>query len=413
MKKLLNVALIGCGRVAGHHALSISKIPELMNLVAVCDLVIDRANELAAHHNVFAYYNYFKMLKEHPEIDVVSVITPSGMHFEHALDVICDFKKHVIIEKPMVMTLTQGRELKKKANINGVKIFPVFQYRFNKSVQRVKSTHDNNDLGELFLATVRTRWCRPQKYYDRDPWRGTYSHDGGALTNQGIHHLDLLRYLAGEVKKVNAQMKTFGVHVEIEDTIVANLEFESGAIGIIEITTAARPDDFESSISVLGDKGLAIVGGWATNDLITFSPDPEQEALNSEIFPDVYGFGHKQIYIGVYESIVNNGKPAVEFEDGIKTIQLLHSIYRSAGIREGAFIGTPVVNIGMRQMKRMHGDNVIDVDYKSSEIVSAVKMQFKKGKYKTNHIYGDGKAGEKITEILSYINPPVQKLICY
>ena len=332
MKKLLNVALIGCGRVAGHHARSIAKIPELMNLVAVCDLVEERANDLSEGHHVPAYNNYYKMLSDHPEVDIVSIITPSGMHFEHAMDIIDNFNKHVVIEKPIVMTLEQGRKLKEKARIKDIKVFPVFQYRYNKSVQKIKSTHETNELGRLFLATVRTRWCRPQRYYDRDPWRGIYSHDGGALTNQGIHHLDLLRYLAGEVKRVNAQKRTFGVNVEIEDTVVANLEFESGALGIVEITTAARPDDFESSISVLGDKGLAIVGGWATNDLITFSPNPREEKLNSEVFPDVYGFGHKEIYIGAYEAIINNGKPAIEFDDAIRTVRLLHTIYRSTEI---------------------------------------------------------------------------------
>ena len=218
MKNKINIALIGCGRVAGHHARSIDSIPDLAKLVAVCDLVDLRSSELGNNHNVPFYNNYFEMMEKHPEVDVVSIITPSGMHFEHALDIIDNYKKHVIIEKPMVMTLKQGLELKKIAGINGVEIFPVLQYRFNKSVQKIRSTHKTDELGKIFLATVRTRWCRPQKYYDRDPWRGIYSHDGGALTNQGIHHLDLLRYLAGEVKRVNAQMETFGVNVEIEDT---------------------------------------------------------------------------------------------------------------------------------------------------------------------------------------------------
>ena len=332
MKDKLNIALIGCGRVAAHHARSIKEIPDLANLIAVCDLVDERSNILGENFGVPAYSNYNEMISENPNINVVSIITPSGMHYEHAIEIIEKYKKNVVIEKPMFMTLNQGKNLREKAKVNGVNVIPVFQYRFNKSVQKIRSTKKSNELGKLFLATVRTRWCRPQKYYDRDPWRGTYSHDGGALTNQGIHHLDLLRYLAGEVKKVNVQMKTFGVNVEIEDTVVANLEFESGALGIVEITTASRPDDFESSISVLGDKGIAIVGGWATNDLIKFSPDPSQEGKNSEVFLDVYGFGHKQIYIGAYEAIVKNNRPAVEFEDAYKTIQLLHSLYHSAEI---------------------------------------------------------------------------------
>ena len=127
-------------------------------------------------------------------------------------------------------------------------------------------------------------------------------------------------------------MNTFGANIDVEDTVVANLEFKSGSLGLIEITTAARPDDYESSISILGDKGLAIVGGWATNDLITYSPDHKQEKLNSEVFPDVYGFGHTEIYVGAHEVIMNNGEPAVAYDDAMSTIQLLHAIYRSAEI---------------------------------------------------------------------------------
>ena len=334
MANKLNVALIGCGRVAGHHARSILNIPEYFNLVAVCDISDTRCENLGKQFFVDYYTNYNEMLISHPEIDAVSIMTPSGMHYEHSIDIITNYQKHIIIEKPMVMTIKQGNLLKKFAEQHNVLVFPVFQYRFNKSVQKIKSAEKNNELGEIFLATDRTRWCRPQNYYDRDPWRGTYSHDGGALTNQGIHHLDLLRYLAGEVRKVNSRMRTFGSDIEVEDTVVANIEFISGALGLIEITTAARPDDYESSISILGKKGLAIVGGWATNDLITFSPNPNEEKLNSEVFPDVYGFGHKNIYIGVYDAIVNKENPAVDFDDAMNTIKLLHSIYRSAELGE-------------------------------------------------------------------------------
>ena len=330
MNQMINVAIIGCGRVAGHHARSIEKLANKTKLVAVCDLNEERANQLASAHGVLAYQNYHQMLSEHPEIDVVAIVTPSGMHFEHALDVIMEYKKHVVVEKPTVMRLSHGRQLEEAAAENSAKIFPVFQYRFNKSVSRVKEAIQANELGEIFLATVRTRWCRPQRYYDQDVWRGTFSHDGGATTNQGIHHLDILRYLGGEIKGVNALMSTNGVNIEVEDTVVALLEFVSGVSGIIEITTAARPDDFESSISLLGNSGMAMIGGWATNELVTFSPDTEQEKLNSEEFPDVYGFGHKQIYLGVYDTIINGGKPAVEFEDAMMTIQLLHAIYLSA-----------------------------------------------------------------------------------
>lgn len=347
--KVFNVGIIGCGRVAGHHARSIAKV-EGMRLVAVCDLELEKAHELANAHDAAAFTNYHQMLKSHPEIDVVAVITPSGMHYEHAIDIVKYHKRHVVIEKPVVMRLSEGHDLKMAAKANGVEVFPVYQYRFNKAVQRVRTAVQTQEIGTLVLATVRTRWCRPQSYYDRAPWRGTFALDGGATTNQGIHHLDLLRYLAGEVVSVNAHMKTFGANIEVEDTVVATIEFSSGALGVLEVTTAARPDDLESSISILGSKGMAMVGGWATNELVTFTPDRSQENLCTEEFPDVYGFGHTEIYRGIQRALADMGPPAVEFDDGIKSLELLHSLYLSdecrtavsvAEGRESARLGRP------------------------------------------------------------------------
>lgn len=329
MSKIINIAIIGCGRVAGHHARSIAKIPQQARLVAVSDFVLERRETIMKESHVPGYANYNKMLREHPETDVVSVITPSGMHFEHAMDVIQKHRKHVVIEKPIVMRLEQGVLLQKAAKEAGVQIFPVFQYRFNKAVQRVRNAVLSDELGRAVLGTIRLRWCRPQRYYDRDPWRGTFALDGGACTNQGIHHLDLLRYLGGEVKKVNVKMATLGANIEVEDTVTAAIEFENGGLGVIEITTAARPDDFESSISVVGSKGLAMIGGWATNELLVFSPKPEETKAYSEVFPDVYGFGHKEIYLGVHRSLTNTGRPAVEYDDAMKSIRLLQAMYRS------------------------------------------------------------------------------------
>ena len=337
MTKTINVAMIGCGRVAGHHTRSIRKVSNVQ-LVAVCDLVEEKAKELASSENVSAYINYHDMFAKHPEIDVVGICTPSGMHYEHSLEMIQQYQKHVVIEKPTVMRISKGLQLSKAAAQHKLKIFPVFQYRFNKSVQFVRKATQSKEMGDLVLGTIRLRWCRPQRYYDRAPWRGTYALDGGALTNQGVHLLDLLRYLAGEVKWVYADIATLGANIEVEDTGIVILEFENGGRGVIEITTAARPDDFESSISILGSKGLAMVGGWATNELLTYSPKPDEEEKNSEIFPDVYGFGHQEIYSGVYNALANMGKPSVEFEDAMKSIQLLHAIYHSAENHERIYI---------------------------------------------------------------------------
>lgn len=329
MSNKLSIAVIGCGRVSGHHIRAIHNNPNL-SLAAIADIDSKRMAEVLGAETVPSYTNYHDMLENHPEINAVAIITPSGMHFEHALDMVRLYKKHVIIEKPIVMTPQQGEQLAKAALDQGVQVFPVHQYRFNRCVQRIKRAINENELGNVFLATVRMRWCRPQSYYDRAPWRGTYALDGGCCTNQGIHHLDLLRYLNGEIKRVNVLMQTTGSNIEVEDTVVALLEFENGAIGNLEITTAARPDDIESSLSIMGSKGLAMLGGAFTDKLLEFSPDESQKTVCSDDFKDAYGLGHNDIYEGVYGSINGLGKPALTFDDGMKTIQLLHAIYASA-----------------------------------------------------------------------------------
>lgn len=329
MTKKIGYAFIGCGRVAGRHAEAI-RHSKSAKLVAVCDLIESRAHDLASQDSVPFYTNYHEMILRHPEIDVISIITPSGMHAEHAIDVMTRYRKHVVVEKPMAMTPAQAVQMKLAANQSGVRLFPIFQNRFNKAVQRVKmALGPSGELGQLRVGTIRLRWCRPQRYYDQGQWRATWAMDGGALTNQGIHYIDLLRYLCGEVRKVNAITATLGAKIKVEDTAVATLEFESGALGVVEIMTSARPNDFEASISCIGSEGLAVISGIATNELQTFSPDPLCTKDWSEAFPTVYGFGHDVVLEGVAQSILTGRPSPVEFEDGLQTLRLLHAIYKS------------------------------------------------------------------------------------
>lgn len=328
-----NVAIIGCGRVAYHHAESIRQV-EGMNLIAVCDLDLDKAEKFAKEYSVDFYVNYFQMLKECLDIDIVVIATPSGMHFEHAMDIIRR-NKHVIVEKPTFMTPEQLQSAYELANNVGVNIYPVFQNRHNKAVARVKKAIDNNELGKINIVSVRLRWCRPQRYYDLAEWRGTWSHDGGASTNQGIHHIDLLRYLGGEVLRSLAIMKTYEVDIEAEDAMVAVVEYKSGAIGNLEITTAARPDDFEASISIVGSKGLAQIGGIAVNELQILTPKPEDCKKFSEDFLGlkdhgaVYGYGHTKIYQSIYDALSQGTDYEVSREDTLRTLKLLNSFYSS------------------------------------------------------------------------------------
>jgi predicted dehydrogenase len=335
MSKLpLNIALIGCGRIAGHHCKAIAEV-DGVQLAGVCDLDAEKSDAYAKEHGVPAYTSYRDMFADIPEIDIAAVITPSGMHLEHGLEMIGDYAKHVIMEKPTFMRPGDLNMAYGAAETAGLQIFPVFQNRHNKAVRRVKQAIEAGELGDIRIVSVRVRWCRPQRYYEMAPWRGTYSHDGGALTNQSIHHVDLIRYLGGEVKRASATMRTLGAEIEVEDTVAATIQFEGDAVGVIEATTAARPDDFEASISIVGSEGLAQIGGVAVNELQIFTPDSAACAAHSEDFQGikgagaVYGHGHTQMYKDIVTTFRDGTPYPVSREDCLGTLKLLHAFYRS------------------------------------------------------------------------------------
>ena len=325
----IKVAIIGCGRIAGHHCRSIMAT-QGVKLIAVCDLIQEKAAAYGKEFNVPYFINYRQMLRDLPEINMVAVITPSGMHFEHALEMLRLYKKNIIVEKPTFMRPSQLKEAYDLAERLGLHVFPVFQNRYNLAVQRVRKALQNGELGRVRIVSVRVRWCRPQRYYDLAAWRGTYAMDGGALTNQGIHHVDLMRNLGGAVKKVNAAMRTLGANIEVEDSVVATVTYESGAIGVLEVTTSARPIDFEASISFVCENGLAQIGGIAVNELQIFTPDPSACAVSCEDFSgSVYGNGHKEMYKDIGSFWYKDVPYPVNKTDCLNTIKLLHAFYRA------------------------------------------------------------------------------------
>ncbi len=328
------VALIGCGRIAGHHCRAIAEVAGV-ELAAVCDLEIAKAEAYANEFGVPAFASYRDMFAAIANIDIAAVITPSGMHFEHGMEMLSEYGKHAIVEKPTFMRPSQAVAAYAAADKAKRKLFPVFQNRHNKAVRRVKKALETGELGDVRIIAVRVRWCRPQRYYDMAPWRGTFSHDGGAMTNQSIHHVDLVRFLGGEVARVDATMRTLGADIEVEDTCVANLAFKSGAVGVVEATTAARPDDFGASLSIVGSKGLAEIGGIAVNELATFTPDASAGAENSEDFQGikgagaVYGFGHVQMYRDIVADLSGAAPYPVDRDDCLATLKLLNAFYRA------------------------------------------------------------------------------------
>lgn len=323
------VAIIGCGRVSGHHCRSIAEAGKT-ELTAVCDLEIEKARAYQDQYGAKAYDNYRRMLEENPEINTVAIVTPSGMHYEHSVDIIENYRKNLIVEKPTFMRPSQLLKAYAIATQHGLNIFPVFQNRHNRAVQRVKQGLLSGELGKVRVVSVRVRWCRPQRYYDLAPWRGTYAQDGGCLTNQGIHHVDLMRYLGGELDRVCTSMHTLGADIEVEDTVTASVVFRNGALGSLEVTTAARPIDYEASLSLVCENGLAQIGGIAVNELQIYTPDPDACAAHSEDFSgNVYGHGHAQLYKEI-ASFYGTGKPfSVSREDALATLQLLNAFYVS------------------------------------------------------------------------------------
>ena len=331
---MLRFALVGCGRIATRHAdlLSGGHIPGA-TLAAVCDSVPARAEAFAAKYKVPAYTDMHEMARGTP-IDVFSVLTPSGNHAEHVI-ALAKYGKHIVVEKPMALTLDDADEMIRVCDRNAVRLFVVKQNRFNRPVVKLREAVEGGRFGKLTLATVRVRWCRTQAYYDQDKWRGTWALDGGVLSNQASHHVDLLEWMMGPVESVFAKASTALAKIEAEDTAVVVLRFRNGALGIIEATTAARPVDLEGSISILGEQGTVEIGGFAVNEMKTWrfsTPAPGDDVVMTQYSvnpPNVYGFGHQAYYEHVVRSITSGTQQLVDGLEGRKSLELISAIYES------------------------------------------------------------------------------------
>lgn len=331
---MIRFGLLGCGRISKRHS-------ELLggnhiagaSLVAVCDEVRERADALAARFNVPAFYSIDDFLGS-KLIDAVSVLTPSGVHPEHAIKV-AKAGKHVIVEKPMALRLADADEMIRACDAAGVKLFVVKQNRFNVPVVKAREALEAGRFGKLILGTVRVRWCREQSYYDQDKWRGTWAYDGGVLANQASHHVDMLEWFMGDVVSVHARATTALAKIEAEDTAVATLKFKNGALGIIEATTAVRPKDLEGSLSVLGEKGMVEIAGFAVNQIrhwqFTDALPSDGEVLEkfSVNPPNVYGFGHQAYYEHVVACLNDKSAALVDGLQGRKSLELISALYES------------------------------------------------------------------------------------
>ena len=191
---MLKFALVGCGRIAHRHSelLGSGVIPGAM-LVSVCDKHVERAQVIGEKFNISAYADMHKMMSQE-DIDVVVVLTESGSHASVTIE-LAPYGKHIVVEKPMALRLDDADDMIEACDAYGVKLFVVKQNRFNVPVVALREALEQERFGKLFMGTVRVRWCRPQSYYDQDDWRGTWAQDGGVLTNQASHHIDLLEWM--------------------------------------------------------------------------------------------------------------------------------------------------------------------------------------------------------------------------
>ena len=355
-------ALIGCGRVSPNHIAACLNSMDRLTLSAVCDLVPDRMQAVLARSSmrpediarVRHYVDYREMLAtEHP--DLVAIATDSGSHASIALDCIAA-RCHVIVEKPIALSLRDADRLIEAADRSRVVLCACHQNRFNRSIQKVRKALNQGEFGRLYYGTAHIRWNRRRSYYEQAPWRGTWEHDGGALMNQCIHNIDLLRWMMGDdVDQVFAYADNLAhPYIEAEDLGIALVKFRNGSYGVVEGTTDVYPENLEETLYIFGEKGTVKVGGKSVNliEEWAFSEcDEDPEAVKtaySENPPNVYGFGHTPLYADVLSAIGEGRKPYVDGGAGRNALELVLAIYKSA--KEGAPVRLPLDDFSTMDM---------------------------------------------------------------
>lgn len=334
----IKYALIGCGRISPNHIAAAVK--NNLKIVALCDLIESKAINIKLNQNledsVKIYTDYKKMI-EKEKIDLIAIATESGNHAKIAKYCI-EKGVHLIIEKPIALSLKDADEIIELSNENNVVVSACHQNRFNKSIQKIREAIDGNRLGKLFYGTAHIRWNRQENYYKQASWRGTWENDGGALMNQCIHNIDLLRWIMGnEIDEVIGYTDNLNHdYIETEDFGVALVKFKNGSYGIIEGTTNIFPSNLEETLYVFGQKGTIKIGGRSVNVIEEWLLEDQKDIVEdikikySENPPTVYGFGHSPLYKNVIYSIKNNVAPYVTAQDGRRAIELVLAIYKSA-----------------------------------------------------------------------------------
>lgn len=331
---MIRFGIVGCGAIAKRHAniLAGGQIRGA-ELAAVCDVDGARAQTFGVPYRAAAFDSAERMIRE-AAIDVAVVLTPSG-HHAALVTKLSGAVKAIVVEKPMALTLDDADQMIAACDQHRTRLFVVKQNRFNRPVVALRCALTAGRFGKLVMGTVRVRWCRPQSYYDAAKWRGTWAYDGGVLSNQASHHIDMLEWMMGPVDSVFAMSSRALAKIEAEDTAAAVLRFRNGALGIIEASTATRPKDLEGSLSILGETGSVEIGGFAANEMKTWAFSaavPEDANVMKEFGSNPehpHGYGHAAYYEHVVSCLEHNTPQLVDGLEGRKSLELITAIYES------------------------------------------------------------------------------------
>ena len=336
MKKL-GWGIIGCGVISPWHIYGVNRAKDAQ-LIAVSDVVEEKAIKLAEKEKVIWYTDYTKMLKRE-DIDVVSICTPSSFHCEVAIAA-AQSGKHVLVEKPMAITLEDTDRMIEICQRAKVKLGAVFQLRFSDTFRKVKKVIQEGELGRLVLGDAYLKYYRSQDYYDSADWRGTWEFDGGgSLMNQGIHGVDLLQWLMGDVDTIYGYAHTLSRKIEVEDTAVAVLRFKNKALGIIEATTSVYPSTIPYRIEIHGEKGTIMIEGGAIVRWEIMGKDgalidkigKTKEAPKAVTSPTDFSMEeHARQIADMVQTIKDDREPLVNGVEGRKAVEIIISIYRSS-----------------------------------------------------------------------------------
>lgn len=334
----LKFALIGCGRISPNHIAA--ALDNNLEIAALCDIdptkIDNLMSKFSLSNNTKRYIDYQDMLlKEKP--DLVAICTESGKHSAIALDCI-DNGINLIIEKPIALSLEDADKIIERAKKKNVKVCACHQNRFNKCIQKIKEALEDGRFGRLLYGTAHVRWNRGNDYYQQALWRGTWEQDGGALMNQCIHNIDLLRWIMGDKisEVVGVTDNLMHSSIETEDFGMAIIKFANGSYGFVEGTTNVYPKNLEETLYIFGEKGTVKVGGKSVNKIeewlfADMADNPiEIKDKYCENPPNVYGFGHKPLYKDVIEAIEKDREPYITAEDGRKAVELVLAIYKSS-----------------------------------------------------------------------------------